>query len=50
MNSIRVSIVAIPDAAFSTLSGIYDVLNAFTMLSYPKHLLFRSRLWHRREK
>lgn len=33
MNSIRVSIVAIPDAMFSTLSGIYDVLNAFSMLS-----------------
>jgi transcriptional regulator GlxA family with amidase domain len=33
MNSIHVSIVAIPDAMFSTLSGIYDVLNAFSMLS-----------------
>ncbi|MCP6759707.1 MAG: DJ-1/PfpI family protein [Fischerella sp. CENA71] len=33
MNSIRVSIVAIPDAMFSTLSGIYDVLNAFSILS-----------------
>lgn len=33
MKSIRVSIVAIPDAAFSTLSGIYDVLNSFAMLS-----------------
>ncbi|MBC7881443.1 MAG: helix-turn-helix domain-containing protein [Anaerolineae bacterium] len=33
MNSNRVSIVAIPDVALSTLSGIYDVLNAFAMLS-----------------
>ncbi|MDT4289146.1 helix-turn-helix domain-containing protein [Methylomonas sp. MO1] len=33
MAKIHVSIVAIPDAMFSTLSGIYDVLNAFSMLS-----------------
>ncbi|WP_367155215.1 GlxA family transcriptional regulator [Methylomonas sp. HYX-M1] len=33
MAKIHVSIVAIPDAMFSTLSGIYDVLNAFTLLS-----------------
>jgi transcriptional regulator GlxA family with amidase domain len=33
MNSIHVSIVAIPDVAFSTLSGIYDVLNSFSILS-----------------
>ncbi|WP_416672667.1 GlxA family transcriptional regulator [Egbenema bharatensis] len=33
MSSIHVSIVAIPDAMFSTLSGIYEVLNAFSMLS-----------------
>jgi transcriptional regulator GlxA family with amidase domain len=33
MNSIHVSIVAIPDSMFSTLSGIYDVLNSFSMLS-----------------
>jgi transcriptional regulator GlxA family with amidase domain len=33
MNSICVSIVAIPDAAFSTLSGIYDVLSSFSILS-----------------
>jgi len=28
----RVSIVAIPDAVISTLSGIYDVMNAFTIM------------------
>jgi len=33
MAKIHVSIVAIPDAMFSTLSGIYDVLNAFTLLN-----------------
>jgi transcriptional regulator GlxA family with amidase domain len=33
MNKIHVSIVAIPDAIFSTLSGIYDVLSSFSMLS-----------------
>lgn len=33
MNSIRVSIIAIPDTAFSTLSGIYDVLSSFSILS-----------------
>lgn len=29
---LRVSLVAIPDAVISTLSGIYDVLNSFRML------------------
>lgn len=29
----RVSIVAIPDAAISTLSGIYDVMNAFEIMA-----------------
>ncbi len=33
MNRIHVSIVAIPDSMFSTLSGIYDVLNSFSILS-----------------
>lgn len=33
MNSTHISIVAIPDVMFSTLSGIYDVLNLFSMLS-----------------
>ncbi len=33
MNGTHVSIVAIPDAMFSTLSGIYDVLNSFSILS-----------------
>ncbi len=33
MNSTHVSIVAIPDAIFSTISGIYDVLNSFSLLS-----------------
>jgi transcriptional regulator GlxA family with amidase domain len=33
MNSIHVSIVATPDAIFSTISGIYDVLNSFSILS-----------------
>jgi transcriptional regulator GlxA family with amidase domain len=49
MNSIHVSIVAIPDAMFSTLSGIYDVLNAFSMLStyddaLPKASPFQARI------
>jgi transcriptional regulator GlxA family with amidase domain len=30
---VRVSIVAIPDAVISTLSGIYDVMNAFKIMS-----------------
>lgn len=30
---IHVSLVAIPDATVSTLSGIFDVMNAFTMMS-----------------
>ena len=30
---LHVSLVAIPDAVISTLSGIYDVLNAFGMLA-----------------
>lgn len=30
---IHVSLIAIPDAAISTLSGIYDVLNSFAMLA-----------------
>lgn len=31
-NPIRVSLLAIPDAMFSTLSGMYDVLNVFPLL------------------
>src|SRR5512145_2964205 len=30
--AIRVSLLAIPDAMFSTLSGLYDVFNAFKIL------------------
>jgi len=30
---LHVSLVAIPDAAISTLTGIYDVLGAFRVLS-----------------
>lgn len=30
---LRVSLIAIPDAAISTLTGIYDVLNSFKLLS-----------------
>lgn len=30
---VRVSLVAIPDAVVSTLSGIYDVMNAFDMMA-----------------
>ncbi len=30
---LHVSLVAIPDAVISTLTGIYDVLNGFKMLS-----------------
>ena len=30
---LHVSLVAIPDAVISTLSGIYDVLNGFKMLA-----------------
>jgi transcriptional regulator GlxA family with amidase domain len=30
---LHVSLIAIPDAAISTLSGIYDVLNSFAMLA-----------------
>jgi transcriptional regulator GlxA family with amidase domain len=46
VNSIHISIVAIPDATFSTLSGIYDVLNAFSLLgtyddAIPKTSPFR---------
>lgn len=32
---VRVSIVAIPDAVVSTLSGIYDVMNAFEIMGAP---------------
>lgn len=32
MERIHVSLVAIPDALFSTLSGLYDVLNSFELL------------------
>ena len=35
MDPIKVSIVAIPDAAISTLTGIYDVMNAFAVMSDP---------------
>jgi transcriptional regulator GlxA family with amidase domain len=31
----RVSLVALPEAALSTLSGVYDVLNAFALLGEP---------------
>jgi transcriptional regulator GlxA family with amidase domain len=31
----RVSILALPDAVISTLSGIYDVMNALTLVSTP---------------
>lgn len=31
--ALHVSLVAIPDAVISTLSGIYDVMNAFKMLA-----------------
>ena len=32
---LRVSLVALPDAVISTLSGIYDVMNAFTLSELP---------------
>jgi transcriptional regulator GlxA family with amidase domain len=32
---LRVSVVAIPDAVISTLSGIFDVMNAFRMIPVP---------------
>lgn len=32
---VRVSLVAIPDAVISTLTGIYDVLNAFEVMAGP---------------
>ena len=31
----HVSLVALPDAAVSTLTGIFDVMNAFTLLGMP---------------
>lgn len=31
----HVSLVALPDAVVSTLSGIYDVMNAFTLMGLP---------------
>ncbi|WDT77033.1 MAG: helix-turn-helix domain-containing protein [Candidatus Manganitrophus sp.] len=31
----HVSLVALPDAVVSTLSGIYDVMNAFTLMNLP---------------
>lgn len=31
----RVSLVAIPDAVLSTLSGVYDVMNAFDIMASP---------------
>jgi transcriptional regulator GlxA family with amidase domain len=43
---LHVSLVAIPDAVISTLSGIYDVMNAFKLLSkahdaFPERAPFR---------
>jgi len=35
LRSRHVSLVALPEAAVSTLTGIYDVLNAFTLLGLP---------------
>jgi len=32
---VRVSIVALPDAVISTLTGIYDVMNAFRLMTIP---------------
>jgi len=32
---VRVSILALPDAVISTLTGIYDVMNAFRLMSAP---------------
>jgi len=32
---LHVSLVAIPDAVLSTLTGIFDVMNAFTILAAP---------------
>ena len=48
---LHVSLVAIPDAAISTLAGIYDVLGSFAMLArvapsvlWPGHVLQKARL------
>lgn len=43
---LHVSLVAIPDAVVSTLSGIFDVMNAFKTMPCPaahrfRHSLFR---------
>jgi len=32
----HVCLVALPDAVISTLSGIFDVMNAFTMMGFPR--------------
>jgi len=31
----HVSLVALPDAVISTLSGIYDVMNGFSLMGVP---------------
>lgn len=33
---LHVSLVALPDAVISTLSGIFDVMNAFALMGVPK--------------
>ena len=37
---LHVSLVAIPEAVVSTLSGIFDVMNAFAMMPPPGHASF----------
>jgi transcriptional regulator GlxA family with amidase domain len=37
---LHVSLVAIPEAVVSTLSGIFDVMNAFAMMPPPGHAAF----------
>ena len=39
---LHVSLVAFPDAVISTLTGIYDVLNAFGMLAGVDHAIPRT--------
>jgi transcriptional regulator GlxA family with amidase domain len=43
---LHVSLIAIPDAVISTLTGVYDVMNAFKLLgkasdAFPEHAPFR---------
>ncbi len=40
----RVCLVAIPDAVVSTLSGIYDVMNAFAILGSPEKNPFQTTI------